>query len=176
MGQAPYRGNTSQCDGVYKSTDAGATWTNVGLQDTQQISRIRIHPKNPDIVYVAAQGHVWGPNADRGVYRTVDGGKTWKKVLFVDDKTGASDLVMDPTNPRILYAAFWQVYRQPWSLENGGPDRPLEVDRRRRHLEEAHHRPARGRRRQGRRDGVGVAALACLGDGAARGEGRPLPQ
>lgn len=121
MGQAPIRGNTSHGDGVYKSTDAGATWTNVGLQDTQQISRVRIHPKDPDIVYVAAQGHVWGPNADRGVYRTVDGGKTWKKVLFVDDKTGASDLVMDPTNPRILYASFWQVYRKPWSLENGGP-------------------------------------------------------
>ena len=120
MGQAPIRGNTSHGDGVYKSTDAGATWTNVGLQDTQQISRVRIHPKDPDTVYVAAQGHVWGPNADRGVYRTVDGGKTWKKVLFVDDKTGASDLIMDPTNPRILYAAFWQVYRQPWSLENGG--------------------------------------------------------
>ena len=120
MGQAPIRGNTSHGDGVYKSTDAGATWTNVGLQDTQQISRVRIHPKNPDIVYVAAQGHVWGPNAERGVYRTLDGGKTWTKVLFVDDKTGASDLVMDPTNPRILYAAFWQVHRKPWSLENGG--------------------------------------------------------
>ena len=120
MGQAPIRGNTSHGDGVYKSTDAGATWTNVGLPDTQQISRVRIHPKNPDIVYVAAQGHVWGPNAERGVYRTLDGGKTWTKVLFVDDKTGASDLAMDPTNPRILYAAFWQVHRKPWSLENGG--------------------------------------------------------
>ena len=120
MGQAPIRGNTSHGDGVYKSTDAGATWTNVGLQDTQQISRVRIHPKNPDIVYVAAQGHAWGPNAERGVYRTLDGGRTWTKVLFVDDKTGASDLMMDPTNPRILYAAFWQVHRKPWSLENGG--------------------------------------------------------
>jgi photosystem II stability/assembly factor-like uncharacterized protein len=121
MGQAPIRGNTSHGDGVYKSTDAGATWANVGLQDTQQISRVRIHPANPDIVYVAAQGHVWGANPDRGVYRTLDGGKTWKNVLFVDDKTGASDLMMDPTNPRVLYAAFWQVYRKPWSLENGGP-------------------------------------------------------
>jgi len=121
MGQAPIRGNTSHGDGVYKSTDAGATWTNVGLQDTQQISRVRVHPRDPDIVYVAAQGRVWGPNADRGVYRSLDGGQTWKKVLFVDDKTGASDLMMDPANPRILYAAFWQVYRKPWSLENGGP-------------------------------------------------------
>ena len=121
MGQAPIRGNTSHGDGVYKSTDGGATWTNVGLQDTQQISRVRIHPKNPDIVYVAAQGHVWGPNAERGVYRTLDGGKTWAKVLFVDDKTGASDLMMDPANPRILYAAFWQVYRKAWTMQSGGP-------------------------------------------------------
>jgi photosystem II stability/assembly factor-like uncharacterized protein len=121
MGQAPIRGNTSHGDGVYKSTDAGATWTNTGLQSTEQISRVRIHPTNPDIVYVAAQGHVWGPNPERGVYRTLDGGKTWKQVLFVDDKTGASDLMMDPTNPRILYAGFWQVHRKPWSLENGGP-------------------------------------------------------
>ena len=120
MGQAPIRGNTSHGDGVYKSTDAGETWTNVGLQDTQQISRVRIHPKDPDVVYVAAQGHVWGSNPDRGIYRTLDGGKTWKKVLFVDDKTGASDLIMDPTNPRILYAAFWQVYRKPWAMESGG--------------------------------------------------------
>ncbi len=120
MGQAPIRGNTSHGDGVYKSTDGGATWANIGLQDTQQISRVRIHPANPDIIFVAAQGHVWGPNADRGIFRTLDGGKTWKKVLFVDDKTGASDLVMDPTNPRILYAAFWQVYRKAWTMESGG--------------------------------------------------------
>ena len=121
MGQAPIRGNTSHGNGVYKSTDGGATWANIGLQDTQQISRVRIHPKNPDIMFVAAQGHVWGPNPDRGIFRTLDGGATWKKVLFVDDKTGASDLVMDPTNPRILYAAFWQVYRKAWTMESGGP-------------------------------------------------------
>jgi photosystem II stability/assembly factor-like uncharacterized protein len=121
MGEAPIRGNVSHGDGVYKSTDAGHTWTNVGLADTRQISRVRIHPKNPDIVYVAAQGHVWGPNAERGVFRTLDGGKTWSKILFVDEKTGASDLAMDATNPRILYAAFWQVYRTPWTIESGGP-------------------------------------------------------
>jgi len=121
MGEAPIRGNVSRGDGVYKSTDAGKTWSNVGLADTQQISRVRIDPRNPDVVFVAAQGHVWGPNPDRGVFRTLDGGTTWKKVLFVDDKTGASDLAMDPTNPRILYAAVWQVYRTPWTIESGGP-------------------------------------------------------
>jgi photosystem II stability/assembly factor-like uncharacterized protein len=121
-GEAPVRGSTSSHgDGVYKSTDAGATWSNVGLSDARQISRVRINPGNPDIVFVAAQGHIWGPNEARGIYRTLDGGRTWKKVLYVDDKTGASDLVMNPTNPRILYAAFWQVYRKAWTLQSGGP-------------------------------------------------------
>ncbi len=120
-GEAPIRGNVSHGDGVYKSTDAGRTWTNVGLKDTQQIARVRVHPTNPDLVYVAAQGHVWGPNPDRGIFRSTDAGRTWSKILFVDDKTGASDLAMDPTNPRILYAAFWQVYRKPWTLQSGGP-------------------------------------------------------
>ena len=99
-GEAPIRGNVSHGDGVYKSTDGGRTWRNVGLRDTRQIARVRVHPDNPDVVYVAAQGHVWGPNADRGIFRSEDGGKTWKKVLYVDEKTGASDLAMDPGNPR----------------------------------------------------------------------------
>ncbi len=122
MGESPIRGNVSAGDGVYKSTDAGKTWVHVGLSDTHQISRVRVHPGNPDLVYVAAQGHVWGPNGERGIFRSKDGGKTWEKVLFVSDKTGASDLAMDPTNPRILYAAFWQVGRKPWTLESGGPE------------------------------------------------------
>jgi len=120
MGEAPIRGNVSKGDGVYKSTDAGRTWTNVGLAGAGQISRVRIHPKDPDLVYVAVQGHVWGPNEERGIYRSADGGRSWKKVLFVDAKTGASDLAMDPLNPRVLYAAFWQVYRKAWTLESGG--------------------------------------------------------
>jgi len=121
MGESPIRGNVSHGDGVYKSTDGGKTWKHIGLEDTRQISRIRVHPKNPDIVYVAAQGHVWAPNADRGVFRSKDGGKTWQKVLFRSDKAGACDLIIDPTNPNVLYAGFWEVYRKPWTLESGGP-------------------------------------------------------
>jgi photosystem II stability/assembly factor-like uncharacterized protein len=122
MGESAIRGNVSSGDGVYKSTDAGKTWTNVGLSATRQISRVRVHPSNPDLVYVAAQGHVWGPNPERGVYRSKDGGKTWERVLFISEKTGASDLCMDPTNPRILYAGMWQVSRKPWALSSGGPE------------------------------------------------------
>src|SRR5262245_14535909 len=89
MGESPIRGNVSHGDGVYKSTDAGKTWKNVGLQDSRQISRVRVHPRNPDLVYVAAQGHVWGPNSERGVFRSKDGGKNWERVLFRSDKAGA---------------------------------------------------------------------------------------
>ena len=122
MGESAIRGNVSNGDGVYKSTDGGKTWKNVGLASTYQISRVRVHPKDPNLVYVAAQGHVWGPNADRGIFRSKDGGKTWEKVLFVSENTGASDLCMDPSNPRILYAGFWQVYRKPWTLSSGGTE------------------------------------------------------
>jgi photosystem II stability/assembly factor-like uncharacterized protein len=120
-GESPIRGNVSHGDGVYRSTDAGRTWKNVGLEKTRQIARIRVHPSDPDLVYVAAQGHVWGPNPERGIYRSTDGGRSWKKLLSVDELTGAADLSMDPTNPRILYAAFWQVVRHPWELVSGGP-------------------------------------------------------
>ena len=119
-GEAPVRGNVSGGDGVYKSTDGGQTWKNVGLHDAGQIARIRIHPKDPDLVYVAVQGHVFGPNHERGVYRSEDGGKTWKNVLAVNDSTGASDLSMDPNNPRVLYAGFWQAIRRPWEFVSGG--------------------------------------------------------
>jgi photosystem II stability/assembly factor-like uncharacterized protein len=121
MGESPIRGNVSHGDGVYKSTDGGRSWQNVGLTSSRQIARVRIHPKNPDLVYVAVFGHVWGPNEERGVFRSSDGGKSWKRILFVDDKTGASDLAMDPNNPRILYAGFWEAYRRPWTLSSGGP-------------------------------------------------------
>lgn len=121
MGEAPIRGNVSHGDGVYKSTDGGKTWVHVGLEDTSQISRIRIHPQNPDLIYVAALGHVYGPNEQRGVFRSRDGGKTWEKILYRNNRTGAIDLILDPTNPRIIYAALWEAYRTPYSLVSGGP-------------------------------------------------------
>lgn len=121
MGEACLRGNIMQGDGVYKSVDAGKTWTHIGLENTQIISRIRISPTNPDIVYVAALGHPSAPNDDRGVFKTEDGGKTWKKILFRDGKTGAIDLAMDRNNPRVLYAAMWEAYRVSWQASSGGP-------------------------------------------------------
>ncbi len=122
MGEHAVRGvMTTYGDGVYKSTDGGKTWKHVGLENTRHISDVIIHPANPDIVYVAAQGAVHGPNPDRGVYKSTDGGTTWKRVLYVDENTGASSLSMDMTNPRILYAATWQHRRYPWKVESGGP-------------------------------------------------------
>ena len=109
-------------DGVYKSTDAGKTWTNVGLKESEHIGAIVIHPRDPDMVYVAALGHHYGFNPERGVYRSKDGGKTWKRVLFKSDKAGAVDLSMDPSNPDVIYASIYQLLRQPWSEPSGGPD------------------------------------------------------
>ncbi len=120
-GETHIRGNTSHGDGVWKSVDAGRTWTSMGLRDTRHVARIRIHPTNPDVVYVGALGHVFGPNSERGVFKTTDGGRTWARILFRNDSTGISDLVMDPSNPDVLYAAFWHAYRTPWLLNSGGP-------------------------------------------------------
>ena len=119
-GETAIRGNVSHGDGVYKSTDAGATWTNIGLAETRHISKVRIHPQNPDVVYVAALGHTWGPNAERGVYRSTDGGQTWAHILSQGEDSGAIDLTLDPRNPRILYAAFWNGRRSPYNLVSGG--------------------------------------------------------
>ena len=121
MGETQLRGNIIQGDGVYKTIDAGKTWTSMGLEKTHAISRIRVHPTNPDIVFVAALGNPYGPNPERGVFRSKDGGKAWEKVLFRDDKTGGVDLVMDPKNPDVLYATLWEVFRTPHSLSSGGP-------------------------------------------------------
>ena len=120
-GEACIRGNISYGNGVYKSTDGGRTWTNVGLKDTQHIASVIVHPRNPDVVLVAALGHAYGPNTERGVFRSTDGGKNWEKVLYKDDKTGAIDVVFDPNNPNVLFAALYQAQRTPWSLNSGGP-------------------------------------------------------
>jgi photosystem II stability/assembly factor-like uncharacterized protein len=121
MGEQAIRGNASHGDGVYKSMDSGRTWKHMGLADTRQIGRVRVHPKNPDIVYVCALGHMSGANAERGVYKSVDGGKTWKQSFTRGDKAGCVDLILDPSNPSVMYAGFWQVVRTPYSMESGGP-------------------------------------------------------
>jgi len=108
-------------DGVYKSTDGGRTWQNMGLRDAHHIPRIIIHPTNPDVVYVASMGHLFTPNAERGVFKTTDGGQSWQKVLYLNDKVGVIDLVMDPSNPEVLYAATYDKVRLPWHYEAGGP-------------------------------------------------------
>lgn len=121
-GETQLRGSITQGDGVYKTNDGGKTWRHVGLKETQAISRIRIHPTNPEVVYVAALGHPYGENEERGVFRSTDGGNTWKKVLYVSPRAGAADLIIDRTNPKILYASTWQVYRKAWKMWGGGPD------------------------------------------------------
>src|SRR6185437_9457742 len=114
-GEAAPRGDMTYGDGVYKSTDGGKTWSHVGLEDTRQIGALIVDPHNPDIVLVAAFGHAFGPSTERGVFRTTDGGKSWTKVLYRDDQTGAIDVSFDPHNAKIVYAAMWQVRRQPWN-------------------------------------------------------------
>ncbi len=120
-GEADIRGNIIQGDGAYKSVDGGKTWTHIGLEATQNISKIRVHPTNPDLVYVAAFGHHAAPNPDRGVFRSKDGGKTWEKILYRDDKTGAIELILDPNNPQIIYAALWEAFRNSHMMSSGGP-------------------------------------------------------
>ena len=120
-GEACIRGDISFGNGVYKSLDAGKTWTHIGLDDTRHIGAVIVDPHDPNIVFVAALGHAFGPNKDRGVYRSTDGGKNWQNVLFKDDKTGAIDIVFDLNNSHVLYASLWQALRTPWSFESGGP-------------------------------------------------------
>ena len=122
-GESPIRGvTTSHGDGMWKSVDAGQTWEHIGLEKSGQIAQIAIHPDNPDIAFVAVQGQIWGPNEERGVFRTVDGGENWEHVLKVSADTGAADISLDPTNPRILYAAMWNHGRKPWFIHSGGTD------------------------------------------------------
>ena len=122
MGESCIRLDVSHGDGVYRSADGGATWAHCGLGDTRHIGEIRIHPKNPDLVFVAALGHAFGPNPNRGLYRTKDGGKTWDRVLYKSDKAGAVDVSFDPNHPEVLYTTFWETHRNFWELSSGGPD------------------------------------------------------
>jgi len=127
-GEANIRGNVAAGNGIYKSTDGGKTWTHAWTQEGQ-IGNMVVHPGDPDIAFAAVLGHAFGPNAERGVYRTTDGGRTWRQVLKKDENTGASDIEMDPSNPSILFAGFWQTRRTPWNLESGGPGGALYLSR-----------------------------------------------
>src|SRR5690348_9980697 len=120
-GEACIRGNIVGGNGVYKSVDAGKTWSYGGLRDTQAIGRIIVNPKNADIAFVAALGHPFGPNPERGIFRTTDGGKTWSKVLYKDENSGGIDLSFDPNNANVIFAALWQTRRSPWDMQSGGP-------------------------------------------------------
>lgn len=120
-GEQTVRGNVSSGRGLWRSTDAGKTWTFIGLEGSEHIGRIRIHPNNPDLVYVAAMGNLWKPNDVRGVYRSKDGGKTWERILYASDKAGAVDLILDPNNARIIYASTWEIKRSGYRMDSGGP-------------------------------------------------------
>jgi photosystem II stability/assembly factor-like uncharacterized protein len=126
-GEGNVRNSTSIGNGVYRSLDGGKTWAHLGLDKTERIPRLVLHPSNPNVAWVAALGQEWGENSDRGVYKTVDGGKTWRKVLYVDERTGAADLVIDPANPEKLFAAMWDYRRWPWGFRSGGPGSGLYV-------------------------------------------------
>ena len=119
-GENTMRGNVAEGFGMWRSQDGGRSWKHIGLKETRHIIRIIVHPRNPDILWVAAMGHLFGPNTERGIYKTTDAGKTWKRVLFVNEQTGCSDLVMEPGNPEVMYAGMWRVIRTPYSMESGG--------------------------------------------------------
>src|SRR5215467_9486634 len=121
MGESCIRGNVAHGDGVYRSDDGGKTWRHAGLPDSQHIARVRVHPRDANLVYAAVLGHVFGPNEERGVFRSADGGRSWTRSLFRSNRAGACDLSMDATNPRVLYAAIWEAHRTPWALSSGGP-------------------------------------------------------
>jgi photosystem II stability/assembly factor-like uncharacterized protein len=128
-GESFIRSNVSVGDGVWKSTDGGTTWANMGLENSFRVSRVLINPVNPDVVYVGALGHAYSTQKDRGVFKTIDGGKTWSKVLFVNDSTGVSDMVMDPNNPRIIFAGLWQLDIKTWGRQSGGKGSGIFVTR-----------------------------------------------
>ena len=143
-GEGLQRPDLSVGDGMYKSTDAGKTWRHLGLRDGQQIPQIIVDPRNPNRLFVAVLGHPYGPNAERGIYRSTDGGANFQKVLYKDDRTGGVDLAFDPRNPQIVYAVLWQAQQGPWEngAFSGSEQRPLQIDGRRRSLEPAYWRAA----------------------------------
>ncbi|MFQ5631591.1 MAG: WD40/YVTN/BNR-like repeat-containing protein, partial [bacterium] len=126
-GEGNPRNTQTSGNGMYKTLDGGKTWTHLGLDATRNIHRVIVHPKNPDIVFVGAQGSAWGDTPDRGVYKSTDGGKTWKKILYNNERTGIAELVMDPDNPNKLFAAMWEFRRWPWFFKSGGPGSGLYV-------------------------------------------------
>ncbi|HET9225562.1 MAG TPA: hypothetical protein VFR31_02780, partial [Thermoanaerobaculia bacterium] len=126
-GEGNPRNSVTHGNGVYKSLDGGRTWQHLGLEKTERIHRVLLHPTDPNVAYVAAMGKLWGENPERGVYKTTDGGKTWKRVLYVDERTGTGDLLMDPSNPNKLFAAMWDHRRWPWKFRSGGPGSGLYV-------------------------------------------------
>jgi Sortilin, neurotensin receptor 3, len=126
-GEGNPRNSVSVGNGIYKSLDGGTTWQHLGLEKTERIHRIVLHPRDPNVAWVAAMGQAWGQNADRGVFKTTDGGRTWTKVLYVNERTGAADLVIDPENPNKLFAAMWEFQRWPWFFNSGGPGSGLHV-------------------------------------------------
>src|SRR5262245_51624512 len=128
-GEAWIRSHISVGEGIFKSTDAGKTWTRMGLEKTGRIGRVLIDPANPDVVLACALGHAYGPQPERGIFRTSDGGKNWQRVLFVDENTGCSDVAMNPGNPRILFAGMWQIEIHTWGRESGGPGSGLFMSR-----------------------------------------------
>lgn len=125
MGETDIRGNISVGDGMYRTTDAGRTWKHIGLREARMIADIVVHPDNADEAWVSSMGHVFGPNPDRGIYKTTDGGTTWRRVLYRNDSTGGLTLKMDPNNPRVLFASLWQAHRTPWSMSSGGSESGL---------------------------------------------------
>ena len=120
-GEGAVRNSISVGDGLYRSTDGGATWTHLGLTDTERFSRVVIHPHNPEVIFAAAMGHAWGPNEERGLFRSTDGGDTWERILYINETTGASDVAIDPINPDIVYAGMYDYLRRPWHFRSGGP-------------------------------------------------------
>ena len=122
LGEPQLRQSVSWGDGMYKTVDGGETWQHIGLTDSLHIANVRIHPDNPDLVYVSSMGHAFGPTEEKGVFRTKDGGKTWENILFESEKTGAIDLVMSASNPDVLFAALWEFERKAWGAKTGGPE------------------------------------------------------